>query len=175
MRTKEQQLQHEKRREVEKYQKELKVAQESGNYYKSLYENSTIERAIVDAAAKNEGYEGSQFVALLRDKAKVVEELDNEGNKTGRLVPKIQWTVTNSETKQQEVVLKNADEVVELMKEDTQRYGNLFKSNVARGLGQGQANLPGARGKVDVRRLSQGEYRELRKTPEGRRALGLEK
>lgn len=174
LRTREQQLQYEKKQEISKFQKELEAAQKQGTYYKSLYENSTIERAIVDAAASNEGYDGNQFVALLRDRAKVVEELDNDGQKTGRLVPVIEWDVTDPETKKTERVVKRPDEVVQLMKEDVQRYGNLFKSNVARGLGQGQANLPGARGKINVKNLTQAEYRELRKTAEGRRALGLE-
>lgn len=175
MRTKEQQLNHEKKQATEKFQKELKAAQEQSTYYKTLFESSTIERAITDAASRNDGYDASQFVGLLRDKAKVVEELDNEGNKTGRLVPRIEWEVVDPETKQAARVLKAPNEVIELMKEDVSRYGNLFKSNVARGLGQGQANHAGARGKIDVKKLSQAEYRELRKTREGRVALGLER
>jgi hypothetical protein len=56
------------------------------------------------------------------------------------------------------------------MKELPEIYGNLFKSNVVSGIGSNSSTAglaAGANGKVDPRKLSQAQYRELRaKNPE---------
>ena len=172
MRSKEQNLALEAKRAKEKYDAELRNAVAERDKYKTMFETSTIERAIIDAASKKEAWDPSQFVRLIGPQAKIVEELTDSGEKTGRLVPKVEWEIkddSGSITK----VLKTPEEVVELMKEDTQRHGNLFRSNVARGLGSGNAAGVNTSGKVDVRKLSPEQYAAMRKTPEGRRALGL--
>lgn len=171
MRTKEQQIAHDRKKEQEKYQGDLKKSTEAADYYKSLYETSTVERAIVDAAIKHEAYDTDQFVGLLRDRTKLVEELDNNSQKTGRLVPKVQWDVMNPETKQTERVLKDPAEIVELMKE-TPKWQNLFKSNVARGVGGGNS-VGQQRGRADIKSMTATEYMAYRNSPEGAQALGL--
>jgi len=161
-----------KKKHEEKYAKDIKAATDQATFYKSLYENSTIERAIIDAASGKDAYDPSQFVSFLKDKTKVIEELDSSGQKTGRLVPRVEWEVVNPETKQREKVLKAPEEVIDSMKEDTQKYGNLFKSNFARGLNSSNS-FDGPRGKVDVTKMSAAEYMAYRNTPEGKASLGL--
>jgi len=172
MRTKEQQLAHDRKKDQEKHKNDIDGVTSERDRYKSMFEDSTIQRAIVDAAAGNDAYDTNQFVGLLRDKAKLVDELDATGEKTGQLVPRIEWEVKNPETNAVERVLKAPSEVVELMKEDTGRFGNLFKSNVAKGLG-GNATPAQRGGKVDVSKMSTAEYMAFRATPEGAQALGL--
>jgi len=172
MRTKEQQAAHERNREKQKYEKELTVAQKAAVEWKERFETSTIQRAIVDAASKNDAYNPDHFVHLLSPRSKVVEELKDDGTPTGHMVPRVEWEVENPETKQRELVLKTPAEVIELMKEDVQSHGSLFKSNVAKGLGAG--TNPGApRGRMDVKNMSMAEYAKYASTPDGRRALGL--
>jgi len=172
MRTKEQQIEFEKKKAAEKYETDLGAANEAREKWQSLYETSTTERAIVDAAIKHEGFNGDDFIAYLGPKAKVVDEVDSLGEKTGRLVPKIEWKVTNQDTKEITMVLKSPDEVVELMKET---HGNLFRSNVAKGIGEGTAAngaaTPG--GPVNQQRISTEDYMAMAKTVEGRQRLGL--
>jgi hypothetical protein len=172
MRSKEQNLELAAKKAKEKYDADLRNAQIERDKFKTMFETSTIERAIIDAASKREAWDPSQFVKLVGPQAKIVEELTDSGEKTGKLVPKIEWEVKD-ESGNITRVLKTPDEVVELMKEDTQRHGNLFRSNVARGLGSGNAAGITNTGKVDVRKLSAEQYAQMRKTPEGRRALGL--
>lgn len=170
MRTKEQQLEHEKKQSERKYSEQVQSLQKETEHYKTLYETSTISRSLVDAASSGDAYEPSQIVELLQRRTKLVEELDADGNKTGQKVPMVEWEVESDG--KSEIVLKKPKEVVEAMKEN-KRYQNLFKSNVVAGLGSGNAG-PGTKGgRVDVTSMTPQEYASFRKTPEGRTALGL--
>jgi len=174
MMTKEQRLAAEQKKAEAKYQADLKAAAEEATKYKSLYEESTISRAIQDAAVKADGFSPGQFVAYLAPKTKMVEEVDSQGTVTGKLVPRVEWTAVDQETGATVVMLKTPEEAVELMKENVVDFGNMFKPNVAAGIGSGTA--PGqvsAAGQIDHRRISTAEYMELAKTPEGRRKLGI--
>lgn len=175
MRSKEEQLKHEKQKAEEKFTSELQTAKEQAEKYQTLFEQSTIERAIVDAAMQEDGFSGEQFVSFLGPKAKIVEEVTQDGQPTGRLVPRIDWQIKNDEG-ETEVVRMAPGEVVKLMREDVSNFGNMFKSNVSRGIGEGTnpANHGGG-GKVDPRKLSTADYMKLASTKEGRLALGLEK
>ena len=172
MRTKEQQIEFEQKQAQSKFAVDLKAANEKGDYFQNLFETSTAERAITDAAMANDGFNGEDFIAHLGKRTKVVDDLDAEGKKTGRLVPMVDWEVQN-EAGEVTKVSKSPNEVVKLMK-DMKKYGNLFKSNVATGVGEGTAKAaPDANGRIDVTRLSTDEYMKLANTDEGRKALGL--
>lgn len=171
MRTKEQQIEFDKKKASEKFQTDLDASNEDRQKWQSLYEQSTIERAITDAAISNDGFNGNDFIAHLGPRSKVVDELDSEGVKTGRLVPRVSWEVSNPDTQEVTVVLKSPEEVVKLMKET---HGNLFKSNVAKGVGEGTAaGKTPTTGVIDHSKISTEEYMALSKTDEGRARLGL--
>lgn len=175
LRTKEQQLEYEKKKASEKHQMEIKQTAEQRDYYKSLYETSTIERAITDAAVKHDGYNPSQFVAFLREKSKMVEEIDTTGNKTGRLVPRIEWEVADEATGQRERVLKAPDEVVELMKDNVTEFGNMFRQNISRGVGETNMPAQDGKGRVNHKKMTTEEYMRLRKDKDARKAMGLDR
>jgi len=172
MRTKEQQVEFERKKNAEKFESDINAANEERIRWKNLYETSTIERAIKDAAARSDGFNGDDFIAHLGPKAKVVEEVDSVGEKTGRLVPRIEWE-TKSETGEITIVMKSPQDVIDMMKE-TPLYGNLFKSNVAKGVGEGTA--PGQVspvGKIAQDRISTEDFMKMRNDPEARKRMGL--
>ena len=172
MRTKEQQVEFERKKNAEKFESDISAANEERVRWKTLYETSTIERAIKDAASRSDGFNGDDFIAHLGPKAKVVEEVDSVGEKTGRLVPRIEWE-TKSDTGEITMVLKSPQDVIDLMKE-TPLYGNLFKSNVAKGVGEGTA--PGQVspvGKINQERISTADFMKMRNDPEARKRMGL--
>lgn len=174
MRTKEEQLKHEKKAAEEKYTLELKKTKEEADHYKSLYERTTIDRELLDAAVAGEAYDPQQFVTLLKGQTKLVKELDSDGNETTRFVPMVEWEI-ETENGKKELVLKTPNDVVKSMRENTKKFGNLFKANVAAGLGSGNVGSAGRGGKVDVKSMSPAEYMAFAKTPEGQKALGLKR
>jgi len=110
----------------------------------------------------------------LKPAATMVEEVDANGDLTGKLVPRIKWET--QEDGKVSVSHLSPEEAVKQMKENVDTFGNLFRPNVTAGIGQGTA--PGqlsSAGKVDQSRISTAEYMELASTPEGRRKMGLTK
>lgn len=173
MMTKEQRLESEKKKAQVEFDSKLKAAQEEAGKYKDLYESTTIARAITDAASINDAFNPVHFIAHLAPKSKMVEELDAEGKPTGAMVPRVEWTAVDQEGKKH-VSMKTPEEAIKLMKENVVEFGNLFKTNVAAGIGAGTA--PGqvsAAGQIDHGKISTDDYMKLAKTPEGRRKLGL--
>lgn len=173
MMTKEQRLESEKKKAQVEYEAKLKATAEEASKYKNLYETTSIARAITDAASVNDAFNPTHFIAHLAPKSKMVEELDAEGNSTGQLVPRVEWTSVDEEGKKH-VKHVTPEEAVKLMKENVVEYGNLFKTNVAAGIGAGTA--PGqvsAAGQVDHSKISTDDYMKLANSPEGRKKLGL--
>lgn len=173
MMTKEQRLESEKKKAQVEFETKLKAAQEEAGKYKDLYETTTIARAITDAASVNDAFNPVHFIAHLAPKSKMVEELDAEGKPTGAMVPRVEWTAIDQEGKKH-VSMKTPEEAIKLMKENVVEFGNLFKTNVAAGIGAGTA--PGqvsAAGQIDHSKISTDDYMKLAKTPEGRKKLGL--
>lgn len=176
MMSKEQRLEAEKKKAEVKFEAELSKAKEEADTYRELFETSTINREIQDAAIKHDGFQPSQFIAHLAPKSKMIDELDSEAKPTGKLVPRVEWTTIDKETGATQISLKTPEEAVELMKENVIEFGNLFKTNVSTGIGAGTA--PGqtsVAGAVDHTRISTDEYMKMAATPEGRKQLGLAK
>lgn len=170
--TREQRVEAEKLKAQNKFDMDINAANESRLYYKDLYESSTVDRAIIDAASSDDAYNGEDFIVHLKPKAKVIEELDINGEKTGHWVPRIEWMTTN-ESGEIETTLKTPKEAVAAMKE-MPKHGNLFNSNVAKGVGAGTA--PGqvsAAGSINQTKISDADYMKLRKDPAAREKMGL--
>ena len=157
LRTKEQQAAIDAKRAAEAHKAELENARKEKERYQQLYTRSTIERAVLDAAAKHEAYNPSQFISLVGGQIQLVEELDDKGEKTGNYIPLAEVVETDPETKQPVKVRKTPDELIASMKNDVTTWGNLFKSNVARGIGEGRGQIGGG-ANVDVTRLIDEEY-----------------
>lgn len=167
-RTKEQQAEHERNKLVEKHSTELKTLTDERDKWRNDYTNMVISNSLLTAAGEAEAYSAEQIEAILRPQTSLREELDEQGQKTGRLVPKVKMTGKDKDGKSIELDL-SVGEAVKMMKETPERYGNLFKSTATGGLGSNTTGKPGQ--PVDVKKLSASEYRKLRKENPG--AIGL--
>ena len=173
-RTKEQQAAHDRKKLEEEYTERLAEAEKQYEVWERRYMESTISRALQDAAVSHEAYNPSQVVALLRPMTKMVEKTDEKGRGLGEFEPMIDFADVDLETGDSVMTQRTPENAVKRMQELPDLYGNLFKSGVVSDIGGNSATgglAPGANGQIDVRKLSPTQYREIReKNPE---LLGL--
>lgn len=140
--------------------------------WESLYKISSIERTLTDAAVKHEAFSPGQLVSLLKDKTEMRPCKDQEG----QVIPGRFEAKTAVEVKDEHGNIlkhwKNPDEAVELMKQNANEYGNLFRNAVIAGIGAGTAASTGKNSVgVDRSKLSiEEKARRFREDPE---SLGL--
>lgn len=127
--------------------------------WQARYQNSTISRAITDAAVRHEAYNSTQIDAILRPMTRLVEKQDDAGTGTGDFSARVKMPAINTEGTSVELDL-TVDEAVKHMLEDTDSYGNLFKSIVKSGLGLD--NAPAKVGNIDISKLTPAQYRKHR-------------
>lgn len=174
LRTKEQQLALEKKQLEEAHANRVAELEKKAQLWEVMFRDSTIERALQDAAVKNDAFNADQIVVQLRAHTKLLEVVDEKtGKPTGKYRPMVEMNDVDPKTGEPVVMVRTPDEAVKRMKEMPEVWGNLFKSGVVSGIGSGTATgsqMSGG-GRVDVRKLTPQQYRELReKNPE---ALGL--
>jgi hypothetical protein len=129
-------------REHEEAVKELTTDRDT---WQSRFTESTIERSI----------------ALLKPQTQLVEEKDESGEKTGKLVPQVNFQTTN-EAGESVTIFLSAQEAVKRMS-DMDEYLNLFRNKGVGGIGSGNRNKAG---NVDLARLAREnptEYMRLKK------------
>jgi hypothetical protein len=175
LRTKEQQLTLEKRQLEEQYQAKVEESAKKAQVWEALFRDSTIERSLQDAAVKHEAFNPAQVVTQLRPWTRVIEVMDEKSGKpTGKYKPVVDMPDMDATTNEQVIMNRSPEEAVKRMKEMPEQWGNLFRSNVVSGIGSSSATgglMPGQGGKIDVRKLTPQQYREIReKNPE---LLGL--
>ena len=164
LRTKESQLAHEKQQIQAEYEEQLKQSKVAATEWENLYRQSSIERALQDAAINNDAYNAKQIVNLLRHMTNLVEVKDESGSQTKRFETIVDFPDVNPETGESFMAKYTPAECVKRMKE-LEDYANLFKSNFTNGIGtsnttSGLASGPG--GKIDIRKLSIEQYMKLR-------------
>jgi len=112
--------------------------------WKKRYTQSTIERAILDAAAskvgENPAINPSQIVTILRGSTNLVEETV-DGNGTGKYIPRVKFAGRDSEGKPMEMDLTVPEAIAEMKKMEPE-YGNLWESGLTGGVGGN--NTPGS-------------------------------
>lgn len=174
LRTKEQQLAHEKKQMEEAHGNEVTELKKKAGFWEGLYRESTVERSLQDAAVKGDAFNPEQIVVLLRPMTKLLEVVDEKtGKTTGKYKPMVEMNDVDPKTGEPVLMVRTPEEAVKRMKELPETYGNLFKSGVVSGIGAGTATggAPGGGSRVDVRKLTPQQYREIRaKNPE---LLGL--
>jgi hypothetical protein len=140
LRSKEEQLLLEKKQVEEAYAGKLQEMEKKATHFETLYRDSTIERALQDAAMKQEAWSSSQVVALLRGQTKMLEETDPKtGKLTGRYKPVVEMQALNTTTGEMETKTYTPEDAVKKMKDTPDVWGNLFKSGVVSGIGAGTA------------------------------------
>ena len=169
LRSKEEQLQLEKKQVEEAYAAKLQEMERKATRFETLFRDSTIERAIQDAAVKHEAWNPSQVVSLLRGQTKMLEETDPKtGKLTGTFKPMVEMQALNTTTGETETKAYTPEDAVKKMKDTPDTWGNLFKSGVVSGIGAGTATgglSPGQGGRLDaaaIRNMTQEQYLEIR-------------
>ena len=172
LRTKEERAQHEKKQLASDYESQLKTEREAREVWENRFHDSSIQRALQDAATSNDAYNPDQVVRLLRPMTKLVPVTDDAGNATDQFKPVVDFP--DHDEKGVEVTFSGTPiEIVKRMR-DLEDSANLFKSNVVAGLGAGNATggaTPGANGRIDSSKLTPAQYRKIRK--ENPELLGL--
>jgi len=169
LRSKEEQLLIEKKQIEETYAGKLQEMEKKAIHFETLYRDSTIDRALQDAAMKHESWSPSQVVALLRGQTKMIEETDpRTGKLTGKYKPVVEMQTLNTTTGEMETKTYTPEDAVKKMKDTPDVWGNLFKSGVVSGIGAGTATgglTLGQSGKLSaeaITKLTQEQFREIR-------------
>jgi hypothetical protein len=173
-RTKEQQMEFEKKQATLKYESELGDWKQKAQSWESMYKDQVIQTSLQDAAISGEAFKAEQIIGLLRPMTELRPEVDKDGRETGRLVPMIDFPDIDEKTGESIKTLRSPKDAVKRMKELPAHWGNLFKSNVVSGVGSGSAagQIPSG-GRVDVTKLTAEQYRKLRS--ENPELLGLKR
>jgi hypothetical protein len=163
-RSKEETLRREKKQMEDQLTGKLTATERRAQDWENRYRESHINRELQDAAATNDAYNSRQIVSLLRPKTKMVPVLDGAGKETGdyQVVVDLDDVVDGKPA----VTQLTPQAAVKRMKELPETYGNLFKSGVVSGVGSNSATgglSPGSAGKVDLKNMSQDQYRKTRK------------
>lgn len=173
-RSKEQQLEMDKKSLEDRYSQDTQKLKESAVIWEAKYKSSVADRSLLDAAVSNDAFSASQIVGLLRPMTRMVEAMDDNGNPTGDLTPMVDFPDIDTNTGESIMTRRTPEEAVKRMKELVDQYGNLFKPNVVSGIGSGSATgglAPGADGRIDVKKLTTEQYMKIRK--ENPASLGL--
>lgn len=133
--TKEELAKKQAKAERDKQKAEAEAREKETAKWKRLYEEKTTEVGIAVAASDPDVYNPQQIVDILTPKTRLVEEMDSEtGQPTGRFTTKTRIMGKNQEGK--EVIFElTPSEAVRLMKDQPEKWGNLFRTVATGGLG----------------------------------------
>ena len=125
--------------------KQVSDLEKDRDTWKNRYTNSTIERALIDAAHETKAYNPEQILAILKPNTQLVEAMDDDGKATGNYEPKIDYTTTDKDGKSVKLTLTPLEAAKKMMEEE--RFANLFVSSTKGGLGSFTTKKPGDKGK----------------------------
>jgi hypothetical protein len=166
LRSKEEQLTVEKKQLQEQYAVQLKEANEKASFFENLYRDSTVERALTDAATKHEAFQPFQLANQLRPLTKLVPEVDPKtGKPTGKYKPMVEMQAVNQTTGEMETKAYTPEDAVKKMKDDPDTWGNMFRSGVRSGIGSSSATggLTSGNGQIDLRKITPQQYLKIQK------------
>jgi hypothetical protein len=175
-RTKEQQAAHEAQKAKKEYEQQLKQAQEDATRFKSMYEDTVVTNALIQAADPEEVTNRDLIVRLLKPNTAIREITDDDGKPTGQKAPLVELDDVDVTTGQRITTLRTPEDALARMKELPAQYGGLFRANVVSGIGSGTATdgvKSGTGDGLDVSEIAKDAalYRKYRK--ENPAALGL--
>lgn len=172
-RTKEQQLDVEKKALQTEWEDKFQTAVSEKSIWEDRFTESTINQALQSAAIKHEAFNPAHIITQLRGQTKLVDKLDASGKPTGQLEPMIEMTVANADSGATEQLQMTPDEAVEYMKKNPSD-ACFFKNNIREGIGADNATggaLTGD-GTVDHTKLTDDQWFAMReKNPA---ALGMD-
>ena len=131
--TKEQLAKKNAEKERKRHESEIQKITGERDSWKSRFTDSTIKRAITDAAAENKAFHPTHIVALLRPTTHLVEVLNSDGEPTGDYEAKVDFDDVDDKGKPVKLSL-TVKEAVKKMRE-MEEHQNLFQGEGAGGLG----------------------------------------
>ncbi len=141
---------------VQKYETESKQ-------WKSRYNETIIETAILKAAGENNAVSVEQIAAMLRPTTRVVEKLDTTGKGTGKFEPIVEFPDQDKEGKPLNLNLTVKEAVKRMTELD--KYSNLFRNTKNGGIGSDNGNNISQK-HLDLKKLVRDDparFRQLRK------------
>ena len=161
--SKEELLKREQKAKETEFTNKLQEALESKIAIEKKYERTLVNHAIAAAVVEHDGVSADQFELMFGRDAKVIED---------KPILVFKDISVNNEAIVSELPPSDA---LKRMSELPELYGNLFNRKGKGGVGGNTATEPGKLGKeqVDISSMTHEEYKEFRKTPEGRKYLGL--
>lgn len=132
--TKEQRAKNEIEKLQKKAEEERTQLEQERNDWRERFTTTTIERTILDAAHEHNAFDPEQIVLMLKPNTQLAEELSEEGEPTGNLIPKTLFKDTDKEGKAVELKLSVSEAVKRMSEMD--RYANLFKYEGQGGFGR---------------------------------------
>jgi len=142
VRTKEEQSQFEKKQLETKFKTDIDTLLKEKDTWKSRFYDSTVKRAITDAAVSAGGEFPEQFVLMFSGATRLEEEKDEGGKLTGNFIPKIKFQGMDPETKKSVTLDLPIAEAFPKMRE-LGMHKNLFKHGANSGTGQGSSGQNG--------------------------------
>jgi len=171
-RTKEQQAAFEAQEAKTGYERQIEQLQSDKKIWEDRYTDTSISTALQSAAIEHDAFNPNQIITQLQSNTRLVEEMTDNNQATGRLVPMVEMKVnTDGAT---ETLQMTPTEAVAYMKKSPEKWGNFFKNNIREGMGSTSATdgSIGDGSAVDHTKLTTEQYMQLRKSNPS--ALGLD-
>lgn len=162
--TEQQRLQAELETTKKKYKSDTESLAAGEKKWRSSFDTLLVNNAITIGAAKHQAADatGRQLQMMLSSQAKVVEEVDDAGQATGRFVAKLPITVVGKDKKPVVMELP-IEEAIGKMRED-ESFANLFLTDGKPGLGgTGGTGLGAKSGQTNWAKMTLTEHRKARK------------
>lgn len=148
--TKDELVKKERDRLEKKTEEEVKKVAAERDRWQDLFKRSTIETAVISAAAQANAFNPKQILAVLTPSAKL-DEITEDGEGTGQFKVVVDFLTTDKDGNQKQLTLTPAEAVKEMT--ESSEYFNLFKDPATGGLGQNNGKVPGGK-KMDAARLA---------------------
>lgn len=153
--TKEQQAQKEREQLQKEAEAKQRQVEKDAETWKNRFTDSLITNGILSAASEHGAYKAQQFIPILKDRARLVETTDAEGQPTGNFEVKIKWDAVDKDGRALKIDLSPKDTVKAMRQQED--FMNLF---VAEGGGTGYVPTRGTQtpGTVDPSKMSADEW-----------------
>lgn len=117
------------------------AAEKSAKEWQDLYTTERIDGDLTSAAIEHKAFNPEPVKAVLRPQTRLVQELDTEGKPTGRYTTRIKIMKPPAQGQDKPQILEmTPSEAVKHLTEQPEKYGNLFISGAAGGIGGNNFN-----------------------------------
>jgi hypothetical protein len=165
-RTREEQQLADRKESEAKLTKKAKEFEGAAKEWEERYRGKVLDHALAEAAADPEIYNSQLVQSVLKPMMRLEEVTDPKtGKPTGDVRAVVDFPDTDPTTQEPIVAKHTPRSATKRMKDLPAIYGGLFKSGVVSGVGSGSGSgTPTGSRPLDVRKLSQEQYMQIRAT-----------